>query len=82
MDKMQADPQFGELSMVYLVGRTRIHFDEVESLGKFIELEVVLRDGEDAASGSAIAEDLMTKLGINKSDLIEQAYVDLLEKKR
>ena len=67
---------------VYLAGRTRIHFDEVEGLGKFIELEVVLRDGEDAASGSAIAEDLMTKLGINKSDLIEQAYVDLLEKKR
>jgi len=65
---------------VYLVGRTRIHFDEVEGLGKFIELEVVLRDGEDAASGAAIAEDLMTKLGIDKSDLINQAYIDLLEK--
>lgn len=66
---------------VYLVGRTRIHFDEVEGLGRFIELEVVLREGEDVASGAAIAEDLMSKLGITKSELIQQAYVDLLESK-
>jgi predicted adenylyl cyclase CyaB len=65
---------------VYLVGQTRVHFDQVEDLGKFIELEVVLRQGEDAESGAAIAEDLMEKLGIDKADLIEQAYVDLLEK--
>jgi predicted adenylyl cyclase CyaB len=65
---------------VYLVGQTRIHFDEVEDLGKFIELEVVLIQGENAESGAAIAEDLMIKLGIGKTDLIESAYVDLLEK--
>ncbi|UCC78835.1 MAG: class IV adenylate cyclase [Candidatus Zixiibacteriota bacterium] len=66
---------------VYLVGQTRIHFDEVEDLGKFIELEVVLRQGEDTDSGVAIAEDLMKKLGIVRQDLIEQAYVDLLEER-
>jgi predicted adenylyl cyclase CyaB len=65
---------------VYLVGQTRIHFDEVEDLGKFIELEVMLRQGENAESGAAIAEDLMIKLRIGKIDLIESAYVDLLEK--
>lgn len=67
---------------VYFVGQTRVHFDVVEDLGKFIELEVVLRQGEKEESGAAIAEDLMEKLGIDKSDLIEHAYVDLLEKKR
>ena len=64
---------------VCLVGQTRVHFDIVEDLGKFIELEVVLGQGEDAESGTAIAKDLMNKLGIKNSDLIEQAYVDLLE---
>lgn len=66
---------------VYLVGQTRIHFDEVEDLGRFIELEVVLRQGEDTESGTAIAEDLMKKLEIDKGDLIKQAYVDLLEER-
>ena len=66
---------------VYLVGQTRIHFDEVEDLGMFIELEVVLRQGEEADLGIAIAKDLMKKLGIYKQDLIEPAYVDLLEKR-
>ena len=33
---------------VYLIGRTRVHVDEVESLGSFVELEVVL--GEDEAA--------------------------------
>ncbi|UCE65282.1 MAG: class IV adenylate cyclase [Candidatus Zixiibacteriota bacterium] len=68
--------------IVYFAGQTRIHFDEVEDLGKFIELEVVLNQGEKAELGVAIAEDLMKKLGIDNQDLIEPAYVDLLEKRR
>jgi predicted adenylyl cyclase CyaB len=65
--------------IVYMVGRTRVHLDDVEDLGQFLELEVVLEDGEDAARGAAIADDLMARLEIDPGDLIEQAYVDLLE---
>jgi len=43
-------------------------------------LEVVLRDGQSDAEGQAIADDLMKKLGIEPTDLIEGAYIDLLEK--
>jgi predicted adenylyl cyclase CyaB len=64
---------------LYLVGQTRIHLDEVEGLGSFVELEVVLRPGEDLAYGTAIAEDLMSRLRIEENDLIGEAYVDLLE---
>jgi predicted adenylyl cyclase CyaB len=63
---------------LFLSGRTRIHLDRVENLGDFLELEVVMADGESAETGVAVAHDLLAKLGIAPSQLIERAYVDLL----
>lgn len=64
---------------LYLVGQTRIHLDEVEGLGHFMELEVVLSPGQGDAEGQAVADDLMEKLGVSKADLLQGAYMDLLE---
>ncbi len=69
-----------KLRTLFLAGRTRIHLDQVEGLGHFLELEVVLADGEPAELGVQEAHRLMAKLGVQGSDLIEGAYVDLLEK--
>jgi predicted adenylyl cyclase CyaB len=63
---------------LFLVGRTRIHLDRVEGLGEFLELEVVLEEGEQIENGEAIAQDLMQKLGIRPDQLIEGAYVDFI----
>src|SRR5262249_47630430 len=63
---------------VFLVGQTRIHLDRVEGLGDFIELEVVLEPNESPADGIAIAQELMSKLRIEKEHLVSEAYVDLL----
>jgi len=63
---------------VSLVGQTRVHLDQVDGLGQFIELEVVLEAGQDIEYGSAVAEGLMSRLGIEKRDLVAAAYVDLL----
>jgi predicted adenylyl cyclase CyaB len=63
---------------LFLVGRTRIHLDRVEDLGHFLELEVVLSDGEPSEAGVEVAHDLLARLGISASQLIEGAYVDLL----
>jgi predicted adenylyl cyclase CyaB len=63
---------------LFLAGRTRIHLDRVEDLGHFLELEVVLSDGETVGTGEAIAQDLIEKLGISSTQLIEGAYVDLI----
>lgn len=65
---------------LYLVGQTRVHLDAVEGLGQFMELEVVLRDGQSDDEGQEIAEDLMSALGVERSDLIDGAYMDLLKK--
>ena len=65
---------------LYLVGQTRIHLDDVKGLGKFMELEVVLQPGQTDAEGQAIAEKLMKSLGIAATDLIDSAYMDLIEK--
>lgn len=64
---------------LYLIGQTRLHLDDVQNLGQFMELEVVLRPNQPDADGQAIAESLMSKLGIQQSDLLEGAYMDLLE---
>jgi predicted adenylyl cyclase CyaB len=63
---------------LYRRGRTRIHLDEVEGLGCFLELEVELADGQAAAEGERTARVLMEELGIGEDDLVATAYVDLL----
>ncbi|HEX5807814.1 MAG TPA: class IV adenylate cyclase [Anaerolineales bacterium] len=64
---------------LYLVGQTRVHLDDVEGLGQFMELEVVMQEGQSDAQGQAIAENLMANLGVESRDLLEGAYMDLLE---
>ncbi len=64
---------------LFLIGETRVHLDQVDSLGAFIELEVVLAPGQNAEEGERIAHDLMRRLEIEPDTLIEQAYIDLIE---
>lgn len=64
--------------LVCFAGRTRIHFDEVKGLGRFIELEVVMKPGEALSAGRREAKKLMLALGIKKDDLASGAYADLL----
>jgi predicted adenylyl cyclase CyaB len=66
---------------LYWAGQTRIHLDDVEGLGTFLELEVVLEPTQSTAEGVAIARQIMRRLNIKKDDLIEPAYIDLLEQK-
>jgi predicted adenylyl cyclase CyaB len=63
---------------VYLAGPTRIHLDEVERLGWFLELEVVLEDRQSTTDGERIARELMATLGITHAHLVDVAYVDLI----
>jgi predicted adenylyl cyclase CyaB len=63
---------------LYWAGHTRIHLDQVEGLGVFVELEVVLQPGQSPEEGQLAAEALIGQLGLQETDLIEGAYIDLL----
>ncbi|XP_022301093.2 uncharacterized protein LOC111109301 [Crassostrea virginica] len=67
---------------LYMVGQTRVHVDQVEGLGSFMELEVQMQEGQTVEQLQDIAEDLMGKLGVSNKDLISVAYMDLLLKKQ
>ncbi len=65
---------------LYLAGQTRIHLDRVAGLGEFLELEVVLAEGQSIDDGRRIAHAIQTQLGVDDRDLLSRAYIDLLER--
>ncbi len=67
---------------LHMVGQTRVHLDEVEGLGCFVEIEVVVREDQSPEEGAAVARKLMQAMGIGKDDLVEGAYLDLLNARR
>ena len=60
-----------------LLGRTRIHLDQVEGLGDFLELEVVLNDGDDIALREQEAESILARLALGGRPRLPGSYADL-----
>jgi predicted adenylyl cyclase CyaB len=67
-----------KIRTLYLIGQTRVHLDQVSGLGDFLELEVVLREEQSETQGKAVAEAMLSSLGIGEQELIGEAYIDLL----
>ena len=65
---------------LFMIGRTRVHLDDVRGLGHFVELEVVLGASEPAADGEREAHALLATLGVPAAALLAPAYIDLLER--
>jgi len=66
--------------VLYRVGQSRIHFDEVAGLGTFLEVEVVLAPGQTAEEGQQTAGEFQRRLEVQDEDLIGCAYADLLSR--
>jgi adenylate cyclase class IV len=62
-----------------LAGNTRIHVDDVEGLGSFLELEVMLSEGEAPEVGNGTCARFMHVLGVGEDDLVDSAYIDLID---
>jgi adenylate cyclase class IV len=64
---------------VFIIGRTRVHLDEVDGLGTFLELEAVMEPGESLDVARRDVDDLMGHLGVAPLDLVAGAYIDLID---
>jgi predicted adenylyl cyclase CyaB len=63
---------------LYLWRHSRIHLDDVEGLGSFLELETVLTEQSEADAREEIAA-AVAALGIRDEDRVALSYVDLIE---
>ena len=63
---------------LFLWHNVRIHLDDVEGLGKFLEFEAVLAADQDESEGYDQLRTLEREFGILASDIIGQSYADLL----
>ena len=66
---------------LYLYEQTRIHVDQVEKLGNFMELEVCLRDEQTLENGTQIAKAIQKQLAISDGQLMTGAYFDSIDAK-
>lgn len=64
---------------LYLLEGSRIHLDEVEELGSFLEFEVPVRDEERATATMAT---LRALFGVTGTDIVRESYSDLLIRKK
>lgn len=64
---------------IFLWHNVRIHLDEVDGLGSFIEFEAVLSAGEDVETSRSRLRQLVAVLSIQPEDQLAPSYADLLK---
>ncbi len=63
---------------IFLRDNVRIHLDQVEQLGTFIEFEAVLGERLSEPTGRRQVAELRRHFGIEDDDLLAKSYADLL----
>lgn len=63
---------------LYLFKNIRIHLDNVENLGHFLEFEGVIDSNEQLPETESLLEDLRKKFKIMNTDVISHSYSNLL----
>jgi predicted adenylyl cyclase CyaB len=70
--------QFGAYRGKAAPDLVRLHLDTVEGLGHFLEIEVILQEGESPALAKQEAKFWLREFGIASEDLLPGSYADLL----
>jgi predicted adenylyl cyclase CyaB len=66
---------------IYLHGRVKIHVDQVDGLGEFVEIEVIEHSSTpDESEMKTECAMWMKKLGIRREDLVASSYSDMTGK--
>jgi len=71
--------QFGAAAGRAAPDLVRLHLDAVEGLGNFLEIEVIVREGEAPQLAEQEAQFWLREFGISPADLLSGSYADLFE---
>ncbi len=63
---------------IFLYHNVRIHLDQVDGLGEFLEFEAVLGPDVDAAKGRDQVADLVERFAVAESDLLTGSYGEMV----
>lgn len=64
---------------IYFLGQVKFHFDEVENLGFFVEIEVIDQSGEQSLEElKSSCEHYYELLGLQDAELLSHSYSDML----
>lgn len=63
---------------IYWHRNVRIHLDEVESLGSFLEFEAVLSVSADECASRELVDTLARRFDLAADDLLDRSYSDML----
>lgn len=66
----------------FRIGDALVHLDRVADLGEFIEIKIEIGEELSAEGGGKIVENLMQALDVDLFQLVDSAYVDLLNQKQ
>lgn len=91
--EQQAAERFGTLPLpvwlvvtktreIFMHSGVRIHLDEVEDLGRFVEFEALVSKNQNMARCHELVSELRTALGPTLGEAISVSYSDLLAAKR
>ncbi|MDX2132672.1 MAG: class IV adenylate cyclase [Planctomycetota bacterium] len=67
---------------VWMLGGVRVHLDEVDGLGSFLELEALVTRDHTEARARAAVEELRRQLGPALGELIDRSYSDMAADER
>lgn len=68
--------------LIARIDGAQIHLDDVDGLGAFVEIEIPRGDNPAAAQrAQSLMDKLIDQLGIATEDMIDVAYIDLLERR-
>jgi predicted adenylyl cyclase CyaB len=59
----------------------RLHLDRVARLGDYGEIEAVIAEGDDPERSRGAVDEILAALGIEKPDLIDVSYFEMLAKR-
>ncbi len=67
-----------KIRSVYIYKNVRIHLDQVENLGDFVEFEAVVRHESERSASRQTLDWLIDYFGIQEEQFVPEAYADLL----